>query len=304
MTQQALSLELGARAFSRQPVSTKRLWRTVAASGLLCAVLWGGAVLFLWLAQSWLLFETGESRANTAAVDPSIFVETSFVTADGLRLEGVLLRHEHAGDRYWIFFCPSAGASTRVARIQGHLKELWNLGYNVFAFDYRGFGGNGGTPSEEGLYEDATGAYRYLTDTQGVSAEHVILTGRSLGASVAVQLATRVDSGGLLLFSPIDSVPATASRLYPWAPVRWLARYQFDNESKAASIGRPVVLVYGAPDHFMPLSDARSLFRKFRNGKTMLETNGNHHHSGFMNLHELQHALTEIWPTRSTQNAR
>jgi hypothetical protein len=297
MTPQTLAID-PRHAASIQPVSDGRLWRSVAAAALACAAAWSGAVLFLWVAQSWLLFGVGESRVATAALNRSVFTQSSFLTTNGLRLESVLLTHDPADERYWIFFCPSAGASTRVARVQEHLQQLWSLGYNVFAFDYRGFGGNRGTPSEAGLYEDATAAYRSLVRARGVAPSRVIIAGRSLGASVAVDLATRVESGGLLLFSPIDSVPAAAARLYPWAPVRWLARYRFDSSSKAALVSQPVVLVYGAPDPYMPVADARSLFYAFRNRGMMLETNGNHHHSGFMELNELDDAVEKVWPVR------
>jgi fermentation-respiration switch protein FrsA (DUF1100 family) len=293
---QAIPLEIGARVTVVQPVSRGRLWRSVAALALFWATLWCAAVLSLGLGQSLLLFNAGESRMFTAEFDRSVFADASFVTQDGLRLESVLLTHGPSDDRYWILFCPPAGASTRVARIQEHLRQLWSLGYNVFAFDYRGFGGNAGTPSEAGLYEDARAAYRFLTNTHGVTSSRIVLAGRSLGASVALDLATKVDSGGVLLFSPIDSVPNVAARLYPWAPVRWLARYQFDNRTKAPTIHRPVVLVYGAPDYFMSLLDVRSLFREFRDRKRFLKTSGDHHDSGFVDVKALNAALVEFWP--------
>jgi len=301
MTRQTLAIDPIARSVSIQPISDGRLRRSVAAAALACAAAWFGAVLFLWIAQSWLLFRVGESRVATAALDRSVFTQSSFVTANGLHLDSVLLTHNTPEQRYWIFFCPPAGASTRVARIQGHLQQLWSLGYNVFAFDYRGFGGSRGTPSEAGLYEDATAAFRSLIDGHGVDPKRLVISGRSLGASVAVDLATRVESAGLLLFSPIDSVPTAAARLYPWAPVRWLARYRFDNASKAPFVSEPVVLVYGSPDPYMPLADARSLFESFPNRRTMLETHGNHHHSGFMELNVLHDAVDKVWPVRPTR---
>jgi fermentation-respiration switch protein FrsA (DUF1100 family) len=303
MTRQTLAIGPSVHTAPIQPVSDGRLLRSVAAVVLVFAVIWSGAVLFLWLFQSWLLFRVGESRVDSAALDRSVFAESSFVTADGLRLESVLLMHGPEEERYWILFCPPAGASTRAGRIQGHLQQLWRLGYNVFAFDYRGVGGNQGAPSEAGLYEDATAAYRSLVEAHGVLPTRVVIAGRSLGASVALDLATRVESGGLLLFSPIDSVPAAAARLYPWAPVRWLARYRFDNSSKAPIVSVPVVLVYGAPDPYMPLAGARSLFLAFPAHRKMLETQGNHHHSGFMDLSELNNGLEEVWPPRPIQSA-
>ena len=75
--------------------------------------------------------------------------------------------------------------------------------------------------------------------------------------------ATRVEAAGLLLFGPIDSVPLVAARLYPWAPVRLLVSYRFDNVLKARVLHLPVILFYGVNDGFVPLSDARSLHRRW-----------------------------------------
>ena len=291
-----LSLEADRRVVSAHPLPAGRIGRAIAGVGAFWATVWVVAVLLLWATQSQQVFMTGESRLYTAEVDSRIFAERSISTADGLRLESLQLTHAPAPNRYWMLFCPPAGASTRVRRIQEHLQQLWSLGYNVLAFDYRGFGYNAGTPTEAGLYSDASDAYRYLVAEQRVPGSRIILSGRSLGASVAIDLATRVEAGGVLLFSPIDSVPDVATRFYPWAPVRRLTRYQFDSRSKASAIKQPVVLVYGAPDRFMPLSDARSLFDEFRGPKRMLETNGNHHHSGFMDVPQLYRALAEFWP--------
>lgn len=300
-----MTIALSRRESSFQAVSRGRLSRSVAAAMLTCATAWSAAVLFLWLAQPWLLFRSFDD-GETTDFDRHVFVESSFMTADGLRLEGVRLTHATDGERYWILFCLPAGASIREARTQGHLEQLWRLDYNVFAFDYRGMGGNGGTPSEGGFYEDAIAAYRSLISADHVAPARVILAGRSLGTSVAVDLATRVESGGLLLFSPIDSVPAAAARLYPWAPVALLARYRFDNSLKAPAVRAPVMVVYGAPDPYLPLGKARSLFETFPRHVKMLETQGNHHHSGFKDMSEVRQlnaALHDIWPVAAVRRA-
>jgi pimeloyl-ACP methyl ester carboxylesterase len=279
-----------------QPPTGWRLLRTLAAACMFCVVAWLIAVVCLWAAQSRLVFMTGTSRADTAAPDSAIFHQHSLLNAEGSLLNSVLLTHDANPDRYWILFCPPAGASTRVRRIQEHLQQLWTLGYNVFAFDYRGFGANSGTPSEDGLYWDAIAAYENLTRIRGVPASRVILAGRSLGSAVAVDLATRVAAGGLLLFAPIDSVPSVGARLYPWAPVHLLTRYGFDNRSKAQGLDLPVILIYGFNDSFVPISEARSLLREFRGLKLMVETSGGHHHSGFITVSELYRALNQFWP--------
>jgi uncharacterized protein len=269
--------------------------RTFGAACLFCLIVWLIAVGSLWAAQSHLVFMTGLSRKYTAPLDPAIFHSQQIPAADGLMLNAVALTHDSDPERYWILYCPPAGASTQVKHIQGQLKSLWELGYNVLAFDYRGFGANPGAPTEEGLYADASSAHSYLR-TRQIPSSRIILTGRSLGSAVAVDLATREDAAGLLLFAPIDSVPSVATRLYPWAPVRWLAHYNFDTRTKASHLDAPVVVIYGFGDHMMPLSAARSLLENFRGPRLMVVTAGGHYQSGATSTPAVYKALMKFWP--------
>ena len=234
-------------------------------------------------------------RSN-ALLDPSIFQPRIFQNADGLTLHAVQLLHDSPGSRYTILFCQPAGGSTQVQMIQDHLKELFTLGYDVFAFDYRGFGASDGTPTEQGVYADATAAYEYLIEAQRVPGSRIILAGRSLGGAVAIDLSTRKPSAGLLLFSPIDSVPDVAGRIYPWAPAHLLEENLFDSVTKAASIDLPVLYFSGWPDTYMPRADARMLFDQFRGPKQFVETGGGHHHSGFTDRSALNRGLKTFWP--------
>src|SRR5262245_51228957 len=95
----------------------RRVWRTASGLVLFWSCIWILATVLLWAAQSRLVFMTGESRAFTAPFDPRIFHERTLIDADGLRLQSVVLIHDTNRDRYWILFCPPAGASTRVKRI-------------------------------------------------------------------------------------------------------------------------------------------------------------------------------------------
>jgi uncharacterized protein len=275
--------------------------RIIAAGVLAGAAMWCASVLALWVAEPHLVFMTHLSRRHTTPLDPAIFHSQTFVSSQGLRLNSVVLTHGSARDGFWILFCPPAGASTRIKRIQDQLTQLWTLGYNVMAFDYRGFGDSPGIPSEDGLYADAAAAYAHLVGQQRVPPSRIILAGRSLGSAVAVDLATRVDAAGLVLFAPIDSVPQAGARVYPFAPVRWLASHQFDAAAKASAISIPVVTVFAARDQYMPLTDARALFDRFHGPKLMIETAGGHHHSGFVRIAELHKALARFWPTASAK---
>jgi fermentation-respiration switch protein FrsA (DUF1100 family) len=274
----------------------RRILRRVAVIGLPCVSIWLIQLGYLWMFQSRLVFMTRVSRELAVAPVPAPFRGGRLHTADGLTLGSVALTHGDARGRYWVLFCMPAGGSTSFSWIQEQLHTLWNFGYDILAFDYRGFGTNAGRPSEPGLSLDALAAYEHLTREEGVPPSHIILAGRSLGTAVAVDLATRVDAGGLLLFSAIDSVPLTGARLYPWLPVRWLAAYQFDSLSKARRVDLPVVLVQGYGDDLVPLPVARSLFAAFRGPKQMIETGGGHDFSGFVKGSPLYETLVRFWP--------
>jgi uncharacterized protein len=268
--------------------------RVIAVLGVICMTLWTGAVGCLWVNETRLVFGANRSRI-VRPFDYRNLIELK--TADGIDLDAVVLPAAPIS-RYWILFCPPS-AGTIHGRLQGQLLTLQSLGYNVFAFDYRGFGRNRGSPSESGLYDDAVTAYHYLTEKEGVPPDRIILAGRSLGSAVAVELGTRVPSAGLLLMSALDSVPSTASRLYPWAPVSLLASQRFDSVAKASRVDVPVLLVHAVNDRLIPVEAARALLQRFPGPKLMLETSGGHNRAGFSDPASLGTALARFWPIQT-----
>jgi pimeloyl-ACP methyl ester carboxylesterase len=283
------------------PYTARHIARIAAAFASFCTLLWLLVIAILWTAEPLLVFRTDLSRQSTRAFDSNVFHETAFPTSGGLSLHAVVLRHGGDGvTAKWVLYCPPAGASTHVARIQGELQDLWAFGYNVFAFDYRGFGYNSGEPSEKALYADAAAAYRHLTDAFKLSGSRIILAGRSLGSAVAVELASHVESAGLLLLSPIDSVPLAGARLYPWVPVSLLATNRFDNTPKLERLRSPVVFVHAVDDWLVPPDTARALFRHIAAPKLRLETGGDHHSAGFAGEGgrlDLRDAMRRFWAT-------
>ena len=264
--------------------------RTSYVVACIAFVLWSTSVACLWTNETRLVYNTRRSR-----FPPPVPIETlvQLETTDGIRLHALPLTREGASP-YWILFCPPSG-DTIHGRTRRQLQALHAAGYNVFAFDYRGFSRNPGVPSEAGVYEDALSAYRHLTHRLDVPPERIILAGRSLGSAVAVELATRVPSGGLLLFSAIDSVPATGSRIYFWAPVSLLATQRFDSFAKAPRVRVPVLQVHASKDWLVPIRAARALFRRFPGQKVMLELPGRHRDVGFAD-DSITPALTQLWP--------
>jgi uncharacterized protein len=271
------------------------LCKAAAAVVLLCVLLWSGAVGYLWLNEPRMVFRSEFSRRPGRVIDPA-FTSLQLETSDGVRLDAVsLVSVPPAFERPWVIYFQGNAGSLRRPRVQGQLQTLHDLGYNVLSFDYRGYGRSEGESSEAGLYEDARAAYDHLI-AAGVPPARIILAGQSLGSAVAVELATRVTSAGVALFSPIDSVPRTAGRIYPWVPVHYLATNRFDSSAKVDRLRVPVVMFHSAYDRLIPLQAARDLFARITAPKRMIETGGGHNGAGFADLEALREVMWEFWP--------
>lgn len=295
--------------FDAQPprIRPRGFWLGILA--VTAMTVWSGSVACLWTNESTLVFMARRSRVPASVPDSDVF---RLRTTDGVLLDAVALVPQRPST-YWILFCPPSGRSIH-GRLRRQLESLRTAGYNVLAFDYRGFGRNPGIPTESGVYEDAHTAYRHLTQQLAVPSERIIIAGRSLGSAVAVDLSIRVPSGGLFLLSAIDSVPATGSRLYFWAPVTLLASERFDSMTKAPRVTVPVVQVHAPGDWLVPLATARALFAKFPGRKVLLELPGGHNDVGLDRISRLAseagyrttrdpradealtRTLSEIWP--------
>ncbi len=132
-------------------------------------------------------------------------------------------------------------------------RALTRHDISVLLFDYRGYGGNPGEPTEEGLARDVRAAYDYLVSERGVPRERLFYFGESLGCGVVSQLATEHPPAGMLLRSPFPDLAAVASEHYPWLPVRLLLKDRYpvaDNVSALDDV--PMVVVYGTDDSIVP----------------------------------------------------
>jgi pimeloyl-ACP methyl ester carboxylesterase len=280
----------------------KRVAGGIAGGLLFCSIGYAGCVGFLWANETRIVFRSHISRAAASAWVPDGVEHIAIPTADGLRLE--TLRLDAADPAApWIVFFHGSGHSIRNPRVEGQLQQLRALGYNVLAPEYRGFGRNEGTPSERGLYEDARAAHRYLTGELRVAASRIVLAGRSLGSAVAVETASRLPTAGVVLFSPIDSIPLMGTRMYPWVPVSLLASSRFDSLSKIGSVRAPVVVIHSGADRWVPMAAARELFARARGPKLMVETTGGHNRAGFDDVEELRATLGAFWPTTSVDDS-
>ncbi|ACQ79284.1 conserved hypothetical protein [Beutenbergia cavernae DSM 12333] len=137
----------------------------------------------------------------------------------------------------------------------GLVRALAERGMGVLLVEYRGYGGNPGSPSESGLRRDARAALAHLRDGTTGSLLYV---GESLGAAVATDLAAGEPPDGLLLRSPFTSL-ADAGRAAYGVPVGWLLRDRFDVRGAVVRVDAPLAVVYGDADHIVPPAQSREV---------------------------------------------
>lgn len=206
---------------------------------------------------------------------PGLAVEDAwFNAADGTKLHGwfcphprpravVLLAHGNEGN----------------VSLQADLLRLLHhrLGLAVMAFDYRGFGRSAGSPDEAGILQDARAARTWLAQRTGLAERDVVLMGRSLGGSVAIDLAAASGARGLIVESSFTTLPDVAAAKVRWLPVRRLMRTELDSLSKIASYRGPLLLSHGDADELVPFQQGEQLFAAAAGPKRFVRIPGGHH---------------------------
>lgn len=130
---------------------------------------------------------------------------------------------------------------------------------NVLAVEYPGYSIYKGSPSEEVLFEDATGVLDFVINDLCFEAEKVILFGRSLGSGMAVYLSTLRPYAGLILFSPFESLSSVVDGKFGVIG-KILIKERFNNLERANLIKSPTLLIHGAKDDIVPISHSYNIY--------------------------------------------
>ena len=196
-------------------------------------------------------------------------------TADGVRLVSWAIPADDPAAP-WLLICHGNGGNISDAGRPWHYAGLRAAGLSLFALDYRGYGESTGIPTEQGLYEDAETAYRFLRDSLEVPAERIVLFGHSLGSAVAVELARRVPAAGLILDGALTSVPDRAAEIYPIFPVRGLAASRYASIDKVGDLRLPKLFLHAESDAVIPLAHGRRLYEAAPEPKRFVTLRGGH----------------------------
>lgn len=154
------------------------------------------------------------------------------------------------------------------------ISQFLEQGFGVLLLEYRGYGGNGGDPTEEGLYQDGRAAMNFL-DKQYIDSNQLILYGESLGTGVATKLATEFSVCAVILQSPYTSLTDLARYHYPWLPIPLYDRY--DSLHRINNIKSPILFLQGSQDDVVPYAQAYTLFNQANEPKQWVNfKNGGH----------------------------
>ncbi len=156
-----------------------------------------------------------------------------------------------------------------------YIEMLNQLGYNVFIFDYRGYGKSNGIPTERGLYQDALGAYDFLVD-RGYRGDGIILFGRSLGGAVAIYIAGKVEVRGLIVDSSFTSMYDLSYDVFGFHFPRYLISNHYESIERIKNIKIPKLIIHSIEDELVPFYHGKKLFESASSPKEFLRIHGSH----------------------------
>jgi uncharacterized protein len=207
------------------------------------------------------------------------FEDLFFATRDGLRLNGWLIPHRQARSTLIWFHGNAGNISHRVENI----KLLHDkVKVNIFIFDYRGYGRSEGRASEEGTYLDGEAALAFIQKRLATEPKKIILFGRSMGAAVAAEMANRFDSQGLILETPFLSVREMAREIFPFLPIGFLLRTQYDVRQKIQKIKTPLLVLHGDQDEVVPFAQGKMVFAAAPEPKKFFTIAGARHNDTYL----------------------
>jgi fermentation-respiration switch protein FrsA (DUF1100 family) len=235
---------------ARGPV--RRLARAGVAVAVVLAVLTG----LLWGLQRRLVYLPDDGPVPAAATVLPGARDVVLETSDGLRLGAWFVPGRDAAAPAVLVANGNGGHRGLRAPLAAALARQ---GLAVLLFDYRGYGGNPGSPSEAGLARDVRAARAHLLEEAGVPPGRLLYLGESLGAAVVTELATEHPPAGLVLRSPFVDLAAVGAEHYPFLPVRALLRDRYPVAERIATVRVPTTVVLGDADSIVPPAQSRAV---------------------------------------------
>jgi fermentation-respiration switch protein FrsA (DUF1100 family) len=244
---------------------------------LIALALYVGLALLLYVFQSRFVYFPTRAVVATPDRIGLAYQAVTLYAADGVRLSAWFIPAPEP--RGVVLFCH--GNAGNISHRLDSIALFHRLGFSTLIFDYRGYGESEGRPSEKGTYLDAQAAWDYLAEEQGFAPDQIVIFGRSMGGAVAAWLAQETTPRALIVESTFTSVADMGAELYPYLPIRLLARYRYSAVEYVRQANCPVLVVHSRHDEMIPFSQGQRLYEVAGEPKEFLEIQGTHN-EGFL----------------------
>jgi len=214
-----------------------------------------GILGYIYFNQRSLLYVPDTARPTLGDLASLGIREVPLSTRDGLLLLA-WFRAPAPGQPVLVYFHGNGGS---LGNRRNRTRRFGQAGLGLLMVEYRGYGGNPGSPTEAGIYLDAEAALNFLGKL-GFGPNRLILYGESLGTGVAVHVAAQWTVRGVILESPYTSVAAAAQYHYPYIPAALLVWDRFDSLAAIAAVKSPLLVLSGDRDTIVPPRLSHALF--------------------------------------------
>ncbi len=177
-------------------------------------------------------------------------------TKDNIELLSWYYNKNSIDNKTILFFHGNAGSlENRIEK----LNHFGNMNLNFLIIAWRGFSGNLGKPNEDGLYEDARSAIKWLK-YKGIKEKDIIIYGESLGTAVAIEVAQNINFAGIILEAPFTSMVHLGKEKYSFLPVKWLLKDKYESYKKIKNINSPILVMHGKVDNIVPFIMGKKIY--------------------------------------------
>jgi len=251
--------------------------RLVIALVTLAALAYGSTLGYLSVNERAYVFLPGERTVSPPAAELHLGQDrVRYPSTDGVTLSAWIIPASSPASGFWMLICHGNFGNIGFGRRPQFYSFMRDLGINLLAFDYRGYGESTGAPDERGLYDDARASYDYLARARGIAPERLLLFGHSLGSGVAIELASRVPAAALIVEGAFTSVTERAQEIYPLFPIGLISTQRFGSLERVRSIAVPKLFLHSPEDSVIPFAHGERLFEAARDPKRLVAVKGGH----------------------------
>lgn len=252
----AFTRRLAARVWDEQSRRVWVPWAMIAlqSAAVIAICLYAGTATMLYMRQRSMMYFPDPAHTTPAQAGLTQATEVALTASDGERSSAWYVPPRDSKPVIVYFHGNGGALRYRVDRFSRLVRD----GIGLVALEYRGFGGNSGTPTEAGLIADGEAAYAFAAARY--PASQIVLWGESLGTAIAVTLGTERPVSRVILEAPFTSAAAIAGSRYWYLPVRLLMKDQYRSDELIGKITAPVLILHGVKDRTVAFAMGERMF--------------------------------------------